>query len=374
MDGFGWFNNTGAFDVDVNVAVAPTPNTEECKLDADEDTNVDALTDGLLFIRHMFGIRGEGLVNNSVGTNCIKCTAIDIEDILDQCANSGVSDIDGNGEIDALTDGLLIIRYLFGIRGDSLIERSVANDCSRCTVLEIETYLQRLTSPPLVNPISENNIIKGDGPCVTIGAISPETKVKLDLEFFENNGSLNSTAKREQIIHSRDSQGTLLDQSTVYSKIDGAFSHSTDEKLHHKHEIQNGFVYENSLDASVDFVSEDQSTLTIEISSVFSPAYFERPDTRFCEGASWQIAEVVETKVQDGVVSTANRPVKSGEVTSVNTSISVPAGTYNTVLIKARELEEERLEWIDIETGNTIKIENYDEGTLENRHEVTSIN
>lgn len=55
-------------------------------------------------------------------------------------------DIDGNGEVNALTDGLLIIRYLFGIRGDALIEGSVANDCSRCTVLEIETFLQGLIS------------------------------------------------------------------------------------------------------------------------------------------------------------------------------------------------------------------------------------
>ncbi len=230
------------------------------------------------------------------------------------------------------------------------------------------------SAPPLVSTISENTIIKADGPCVTIGAISPETKIKLDLEFFEKNGSLNSTAKREQIIHKRDNQGALVDQSTVYRKIDGAFSHSTDENLNHKHEILDGFVYENGLDATTNFVLEDQSTLNIEISAEFSPAYFERPDTIFCEGTTWQISSVVETKVQDGVVSTANRPVKSGEVTAVNTSISVPAGTFNTVLIKARELEEERLEWIDIETGNTLKIENYDEGILENRHEVTSIN
>ena len=35
-------------------------------------------------------------------------------------------DVDGNGEIDALTDGLLTLRYLFGLQGDTLINGVVA--------------------------------------------------------------------------------------------------------------------------------------------------------------------------------------------------------------------------------------------------------
>ena len=50
-------------------------------------------------------------------------------------------DVDGNGENDALTDGILIIRYLFGFRGDTLVSEAVAPDCTRCTANEIEAYL-----------------------------------------------------------------------------------------------------------------------------------------------------------------------------------------------------------------------------------------
>ena len=32
-------------------------------------------------------------------------------------------DIDGDGEFDALTDGLLVIRSMFGLSGDALIDR-----------------------------------------------------------------------------------------------------------------------------------------------------------------------------------------------------------------------------------------------------------
>ncbi len=116
----------------------------QCKLDVDGDTNVDALTDGLLFIRHMFGIRGESLVENAAASDCTKCTAAELEPIVEQCDTEGTSDIDGNGQVDALTDGLLIIRYLFGIRGDALINNSVSDGCTRCSPIEIEAYLQGL--------------------------------------------------------------------------------------------------------------------------------------------------------------------------------------------------------------------------------------
>jgi bacterioferritin-associated ferredoxin len=110
-------------------------------LDVDKNGSVDALTDGLLLIRHMFGYRGDSLIHSALGTNCIRCTSSAIEAMLNQCAALAVSDIDGNGEIDALTDGLLNMRFIFGIRGNALINNSVGNNCSRCIATEIEAYL-----------------------------------------------------------------------------------------------------------------------------------------------------------------------------------------------------------------------------------------
>jgi hypothetical protein len=53
-------------------------------------------------------------------------------------------DVDGNSVSDALTDGLLIIRYLFGLRGSSLIAGAVDPLATRNTATEIETYIQSL--------------------------------------------------------------------------------------------------------------------------------------------------------------------------------------------------------------------------------------
>jgi hypothetical protein len=50
-------------------------------------------------------------------------------------------DIDGNGVVDALTDTLLSLRYVFGFRGATLITGAVGNGCTRCTAPAIEAYL-----------------------------------------------------------------------------------------------------------------------------------------------------------------------------------------------------------------------------------------
>jgi hypothetical protein len=51
-------------------------------------------------------------------------------------------DIDGNNEVDALTDGLLLLRYLFGLSGESLIAAAVQTNANRSTSDEIEEYIE----------------------------------------------------------------------------------------------------------------------------------------------------------------------------------------------------------------------------------------
>ena len=53
-------------------------------------------------------------------------------------------DIDGNGKAEPLTDGLLVIRYLFGFSGESLIQGAVAPDASRKEADEIAAAVEAL--------------------------------------------------------------------------------------------------------------------------------------------------------------------------------------------------------------------------------------
>ena len=60
-----------------------------------------------------------------------------------------VSLMSGNGVADALTDGLLIVRYLNGLRGPVLIQGAIGKDVgfgapTRTTALAIENYLSGL--------------------------------------------------------------------------------------------------------------------------------------------------------------------------------------------------------------------------------------
>ena len=52
---------------------------------------------------------------------------------------------DGNGKVDALTDGLLMLRYLFGVRGSALVAGTIGTGATRTTSQQIEAYLSTLT-------------------------------------------------------------------------------------------------------------------------------------------------------------------------------------------------------------------------------------
>lgn len=56
-------------------------------------------------------------------------------------------DVDGNGTYSATTDGLLVIRYLLGLRGAALINGAVGANPTRGSSSTIEAYLSALTPP-----------------------------------------------------------------------------------------------------------------------------------------------------------------------------------------------------------------------------------
>ena len=111
-------------------------------LDIDGNEKYDALTDGLLLLRGMFGLDGSALVTGTVASDATYTESVDIESRIATLGD--LADIDGNGEIDALTDGLLTLRYLFGLQGDTLINGVVASDATRNTAEEIEAHLETL--------------------------------------------------------------------------------------------------------------------------------------------------------------------------------------------------------------------------------------
>ena len=95
-----------------------------------------------MLLRYAFGLRGFSLTNGAIASNST-LNAIEIESLIASSADS-FADIDGNGNVDALTDGLMLLRYLFGLRGESLISGAIGGNSSRTSHDNIEIYINNL--------------------------------------------------------------------------------------------------------------------------------------------------------------------------------------------------------------------------------------
>ena len=111
-------------------------------LDIDDNGKTDALTDGLLALRYMFGLSDAPLITGVIGQDSSRATSLEIESYLNE--NRSSLDIDGNGDISALTDGLLILRNLFGLEGGTLISDVIGDQSTRSQANAIIDYINSI--------------------------------------------------------------------------------------------------------------------------------------------------------------------------------------------------------------------------------------
>ena len=123
-------------------------------IDIDGNGEFDALTDGLLLLRSMFDLSDSPLIANVVGTNAVYASAEEIEFRISSMETQ--LDIDNDGRVDALTDGLLILRYLFKFSGESLVSDALSSDAQRTAPEEIRSYLDNLATHNITFNSSEN--------------------------------------------------------------------------------------------------------------------------------------------------------------------------------------------------------------------------
>jgi hypothetical protein len=105
-------------------------------------TKYDAGTDGLLASRYMLGLTGTALTSSALGATAGRIDP----DLIRAYLNDGrfLLDIDGNGKLDAFTDGLLIHRYLLGQRGSALTTGAFDPLGTRTSIADIEAHLSSL--------------------------------------------------------------------------------------------------------------------------------------------------------------------------------------------------------------------------------------
>jgi glucose/arabinose dehydrogenase len=93
-------------------------------LDIDLNGSFDAATDGLLLLRYLFGLRDAALVANAVGSGATRSSAQDIATYLN--ANIAQFDVDGAANASSLGDGLIALRYLLNLPNAAMVQGSGA--------------------------------------------------------------------------------------------------------------------------------------------------------------------------------------------------------------------------------------------------------
>jgi hypothetical protein len=108
--------------------------------DIDGNGKADALTDGLTLLKASFGLSGQSMIEGSIATDS-NMTLEEIEGSMDKAMT--IADIDDSGDVDALTDGLMVLRYLFGVEDSGLTEGAISTNAKREAHQSIVDHLEK---------------------------------------------------------------------------------------------------------------------------------------------------------------------------------------------------------------------------------------
>ena len=127
--------------------------------DINGDGKLEAFQDGILIVRYLFGLLSTAeykhwqdpnnyTVYQVIDENSTRNTFEDISSYLDNLEQKGLLDIDDNGKADALTDGLLLMRYMDNYQGEELIDNAVDINAKRRNAEEIVEFIENAVKEP----------------------------------------------------------------------------------------------------------------------------------------------------------------------------------------------------------------------------------
>jgi hypothetical protein len=122
-------------------------DTDEVCFDVDGNGAVDALTDGITLTRYLIGLRGDAMIQNAIASGAVRTTAETVTSFIESNTETGCYDVDGNQNLDALTDGILLVRYLVDYSGDDLVDGVIGQNASRTTGNSVTQYLDGIINP-----------------------------------------------------------------------------------------------------------------------------------------------------------------------------------------------------------------------------------
>lgn len=106
---------------------------------SDAATRYKAGSDGVLLLRYLLGFRGAALSTGALGTAGTQPVRTDAQIEAHINAYKSRFDVDGDGQVYAMTDGLMIVRRLLGLSGAALTagaKQSARSDADIATVID----------------------------------------------------------------------------------------------------------------------------------------------------------------------------------------------------------------------------------------------
>ena len=98
----------------------------------------------MIILRYLFGLTGSALTTNALGAGANRASEPQMTTYLINVLP--YLDVDGNGRVDASTDGLMIVRKLLGLTGTAITQGVMGSGATR-TAVDIEAYIQTLKPP-----------------------------------------------------------------------------------------------------------------------------------------------------------------------------------------------------------------------------------
>ena len=228
---------------------------DDFDLDVDDDGNTTALTDGLLVIRYLFGFSGDSLIASAISPDAKRKSAEEIKIYLEQNAN--LLDVDGDGSVNALSDGLLIIRDLFGFSGESLITGAVSDGATRDTSPSVVDYIRSIKDSDNDGFVDSTDVFPSDA-TEWLDTDGDGIGDNLDLDD-DNNGLLDS----DEAGFGKVIDGYISD-AKVFRDLNWNFKWDTGEPVTYS-------------EASGEFRFDDQDTYIADYGENYSICFAKRP-------------------------------------------------------------------------------------------------
>lgn len=135
-------------------------------LDIDGDGELDALTDGRLVLLYLLEQLNESTVASSIDPeNATRTTLAEIQAYLDSIRD--LLDIDEDGTVDALSDGVLNVADQLEVL-EAVLQTALGEGATRTTLGEIETYLDSLENELPVAADDSATIVQGTNGTIAV--------------------------------------------------------------------------------------------------------------------------------------------------------------------------------------------------------------